>query len=37
VMWDFAAGPISAEPLQAETDPDNTSFLMGVTLRFMTI
>lgn len=37
VMWDFAAGPISAEPLQNETDPDSTSLLMGVTLRFMTI
>lgn len=37
VMWDFAAGPISAEPLQNETDPDSTSLLIGVTLRFITI
>jgi hypothetical protein len=37
VMWDYSNPPITATPLIDETDPDQNSLLMAVTLRFITI
>ncbi|MEE2025027.1 hypothetical protein [Alkalimonas mucilaginosa] len=37
VMWDYSNQPVAATPLQDEVDPDNDSYLMAVTLRFITV
>ena len=37
VMWDYSGEPITAQPLQRETYPTASSYMVNVQLKFITV